>query len=137
MSDSDDTLDLAEFVTDWLSIEFQDKVGGERHYEASKQLWLQSSSDPFIGYLLVALIASSTSDTRLLAYLGAGPLEDLLARDPQRFIPLAASEAHHNVPLREALRSVWLSPDRASSPLLELLKAAVPGWSPLIPRESG
>jgi hypothetical protein len=136
MSDSDDTLDLAEFVTDWLAIEFEHKVGGERHFAASQQLWLQTSSDAFIGYLLVALVAASTSEPRLLAHLGAGPLEDLLRREPRRFIPLVASEARSNLRLREALRSVWLSPDDAPAPLLELLVSAVPGWSPLIPRDS-
>ena len=136
MSDWGDALDLAEFVTDWLSIEFEHEVGGERHFEASQQLWLQTSADPFIGYLLVALVAASTSEARLLAHLGAGPLEDLLRRDPSRFIPLAASEARANARLREALRSVWLSPDDAPSALLELLVSAVPGWAPLTPKES-
>ena len=128
---SDAVLNVAAFLVDWLSLDPSHKLGGKRHYEADTQLTVMLYDTPFIGWLLIALIAASTSDPQLLAHLGAGPLETLLRSDPITFIPIAVSESRSSTSIRLALRSVWLCCHSAPPDLLDLLETTIPGFQAL------
>lgn len=62
--------------------------------------------DPARALTIVFLIARLTDDNWLLTNLGAGPIEDLLARDPTFLDPIAI-EVRNSPNLRTALGSVW------------------------------
>jgi hypothetical protein len=60
--------------------------------------------------LLVAL-ADAAPDDAALAYLGAGPVEDLVRVHGEAVAAALERAAESDVNLRRALRSVWLDPD--------------------------
>jgi hypothetical protein len=78
-------------------------------FDASEQLDSLVTNEPERAWLLICEIIRrfSAEDEDLLAYVAAGPLEDLLARHPHAFIDrierLATSDAH----FRRAVSGVW------------------------------
>lgn len=68
--------------------------------------------------LLVSLSEAADDDGPALAYLGAGPVEDLLRHNAERFIDEVESAARSVPSFRRALQSAWferfLSPDQAT-----------------------
>ena len=131
MTHEPDDLDVASFVANWLSHNLAVPLGDETHGDSATQLWLQLHGAPWVGWLLIGLLAASTSDPRHLARLGAGPLEDLLSQASQEFVPVVAAEARCNANIRTALSSVWLSERDLPDPLLRQLEAAAPGFARL------
>jgi hypothetical protein len=58
--------------------------------------------------LLCEIIRSiSTEDDDMLAYVAAGPLEDLLVRHPHTFIDRVEHLARHDAHFRRAVSGVW------------------------------
>jgi hypothetical protein len=125
---SGEDLDVAAFVRDWLSIDHDDRLGGKRHFDAGTQLTLLLHHTPYLAWWLIALLAASTTNTRLLASIGAGPLEDLIADYPEPFADLVASEVQGNGNLRTALSAVWACEHFVPGHLLERLEAACPSF---------
>ena len=131
IDDTTEAFDVAGFVRDWLSLNHAERVDGARHFSAATQLALELHHNPWIGWLLIALVAASTSDARLLANIGAGPLEDLISGYPEPFAELVASEVRRNASLRRALSSVWVCKHYVSVQFLALLESACPEFKGL------
>src|SRR5258708_5549238 len=79
------------------------------YFDTAEQLDTLVTNEPERGWLLICEIIRkiSAEDEDILAYVAAGPLEDLLARHPHAFIDrierLATSDAH----FRRAVSGVW------------------------------
>jgi uncharacterized protein DUF6869 len=72
--------------------------------------------------ITLALIERAPDD-KALAFVGAGPLEDLIRRYPSSMADRIVTEARRNSRVRLALKAVWgldRIPDQLASRLLEL-----------------
>jgi hypothetical protein len=68
--------------------------------------------DPESGWSLVLELVAAAPDDRVLANVAAGPLEDLLSRDPDGFVERVEREARRDPKFRRCLTGVWGLPQR-------------------------
>lgn len=71
------------------------------------------------------LVAAAPND-RFLSVIGAGPIEDLLAREPEYVAALIAREAPANVKLCTALGHCWRMPSVPKSIYESIVAFAIP-----------
>jgi len=63
--------------------------------------------DPEAGWTLTLELIVAAPDDKVLASVAAGPLEDLLKRDPDRFIERVELQARRDPKFRRCLTGVW------------------------------
>ena len=103
-------LDPSAIATAWIDYQARDVAGGvedEDWWAVDAMLGLQSR-DPIRALEICFLIGRSSDDAKVLAMLGAAPLEDLLSED-STLLDAVAIEARTSPNLRLALRSIWQS----------------------------
>ena len=110
----------------WLTYQGSTKDDPKRispeHAWAYEQLDALLRSSPEEGWAAVlSLITLADSDWRL-ACVAAGPLEDLLSQEPERFKDRVDECARRDPKFRRCLSGVWLSDD---SPLREIVRKYV------------
>lgn len=90
----------------------------ESWFESEKTFWAWTDvadmvdSDPDEAWEITRRLLERSPDHGDLFTLAAGPLEDLLHKQPQKFDEIAAA-ARQNANVREALGGVWIFPDDA------------------------
>jgi hypothetical protein len=98
---------VAEWALAWF-----DEWGRETHGPACEfALALTNEAPPGVVDVLVTLAEAANGDTNLLAWIGAGPLEDLVSHYGNGLAVLDDVEtaARRSPPFRRALTGVWLS----------------------------
>ena len=92
-----------------------------RYFQSKRQQdqWSVKEVDTLVGQspeagweLTKALVGQSRSDAEL-AYIAAGPLEDLLRKHGPALIDTIANQAQNNERLQLALSGAWLEPQDA------------------------
>ncbi len=81
---------------------------------AQKQLSRMVRAEPALAWRVLLAIVHNSSDPEILAYLAAGPLEDLLAKHGAILIDDVEREALIDSKFREVLSAVWrnvIAPD--------------------------
>jgi hypothetical protein len=63
---------------------------------------------------VILAIAELCNNEKILANLGAGPIEDLMLYFGPEFIDRVEVEAKKNLKFKRALKSVWLDPEETS-----------------------
>src|SRR5262249_16103690 len=78
-------------------------------FEAHEELSELVTGDTERAYQIICEIIRriSPEDDDTLAYVAAGPLEDLLARHPRTFIERIENLAHNDAHFRRAVSGVW------------------------------
>jgi len=81
--------------------------GDESYFWAFETVAELTSKDPERLWRITTQMISETTDELALAYIAAGPLEELLVNRGLHFIERIEREARSNSHFRECLRSVW------------------------------
>ena len=63
--------------------------------------------DPEAGWVLILELIAAAENDELLANVAAGPLEDLLVHDAEKFIERIELEARRDQKFRRCLTGVW------------------------------
>jgi hypothetical protein len=77
------------------------------HFAAAEELDSLLSDKPERAWPIICEIIRGVSDDDILAYVAAGPLEDLLVRHPHAFIDRVEALAMRDPHFRRALSGVW------------------------------
>ncbi len=96
--------DLAEVWCRWYDAGAGDDEWAEQEVLAGLSAGAWSVQRSWL--VVLALLAAAPND-KVLGIIGAGPIEDLLAREPDKVAELIAAEAPGNRPLRLALSHTW------------------------------
>ena len=68
--------------------------------------------DPESGWSLILELITAAADDKILANVAAGPLEDLLSRDADRFLEKVELEARRDPKFRRCLTGLWGLPQQ-------------------------
>jgi len=94
-------------VDDWIAYH----VAGSRASDPRFSAWAEVDDlvrrDPEAGWTLILELIVAAPDDRILANVAAGPLEDLLSRDAERFIDRLEVQARRDAKFRRCLTGVW------------------------------
>jgi hypothetical protein len=77
-------------------------------------------------WVITLKLAERAPNNKVLGIIGASPIEDLLARDPERVAQLIKNEAAFNERLRKALGHVWRMPSVPEAVYQEVMALALP-----------
>ena len=77
------------------------------HFEAAEELESLVWDEPERAWPLICEIIRRATEDDILAYIAAGPLEDLLVRHPQAFIERVEGLARQDAHFRRAVSGVW------------------------------
>lgn len=94
-------------VNDWLAYHAAGSVAEDPRFYAWEEVDDLVRRDPEAGWALILELVAAAPDDKLLANVAAGPLEDLLTRDPHGFIERVELEAHRDPKFRRCLTGVW------------------------------
>ena len=82
-------------------------------------------AEPDHAWKMILKLIEAADDDAALAYVAAGPLEDLLMLHGADFVRVAEQEAKRSPRVMKALSYVWLTPpDKVNQRLLNLLSKA-------------
>ena len=81
----------------------------DRHFDAWEQVDAMVRDRPEEGWLLIRQLIERAADEQMLAYIAAGPLEDLIKWHGPQFIDRIEPQALIDPKFRRALRGVWPS----------------------------
>jgi hypothetical protein len=99
-------------VDDWIGY----CAGGSQPSDSRVAAWESVDElvrrDPESAWSLVLELIAAAADDRMLANVAAGPLEDLLSGDPDRFIERVEIEARRDPRFRRCLTGAWRIPQR-------------------------
>ena len=99
-------------VDDWIDYCAAGSKASDPLFAAWERVDELVRRDPESGWSLVLELIAAAADDRILANVAAGPLEDLLSRDPDRFIERIELEARRDPKFRRCLTGVWGIPQR-------------------------
>lgn len=88
-----------EVVADWIT--------NQETFWAWEVMDKACRDDPEKGWQLVLAILQATDSPQMLANLGAGPLEDLLAKHGKLLIDRTEELAEHDAKFRQCLSNTW------------------------------
>lgn len=94
-------------VNDWLAYHAAGSVAEDPRFDAWEKVDDLVRRDPDAGWALTLELVAAAPDDRLLANIAAGPLEDLLTRNPHGFIERVEIEARRDPKFRRCLTGVW------------------------------
>jgi hypothetical protein len=81
----------------------------DEHFWSFGEIHTLTRDDPERAWPLVCEIVAGCTDDALLAYVAAGPLEDLLCNHPARIIDRVEELARRDAHFRRCLSGVWAS----------------------------
>ena len=94
-------------VGDWI----QYHADGSKPSDPRFSAWVEVDDlvrrDSEAGWTLILELVDAARDDRLLADVAAGPLEDLLKREPERYIDRVELQARRDPKFRRCLTGVW------------------------------
>jgi hypothetical protein len=94
-------------VDDWIGY----CSGGSKATDPRFSAWEKVDDllrrDPEAGWILTLELIAVAPDDKVLANVAAGPLEDLLKREPDRFIERVELQARRDPKFRRCLTGVW------------------------------
>ena len=94
-------------VDDWLAYHTAGSKATDSRFVAWEKVDDLLRRDPEAGWALTLELVAAAPDDKLLANVAAGPLEDLLTRDPDGFIDRVELEARRDPKFRRCLTGVW------------------------------
>lgn len=97
-------------VNDYLK-HYHSHGDGEEYSWAFDELYDIVRKDCDRGWILTLMLLDATDETKALAYIAAGPLEDLLDKHGEAIWPKVLAEVENNKKLQFALSCVWLDDD--------------------------
>lgn len=77
-------------------------------------------------WMITLKLLASAPNHKVLGIIGASPIEDLLARDPEQVEKLIRDEAMSNEKLRKALGHVWRTPSVPEDVYERVIALAIP-----------
>ena len=78
-----------------------------------------------MGWTITLELVAAASDDQSLANVAAGPLEDLLKREPQRFIDRVELQTRRDPKFRRCLTGVWGLPTAIRERVLKYTSTVV------------
>jgi len=94
-------------VDDWIAYHAAGGRASDPRFSAWAEVDDLVRRDPESGWSVTLDLIVAASDDRILAKVAAGPLEDLLTRDPERFVDRVELEARRDPKFRRCLTGVW------------------------------
>src|SRR5438552_477274 len=94
-------------VGDWIGYHTDGLKASDPRASAWTEMDELVREDPEAGWALILELVAAAPDDRTLANVAAGPLEDLLTRDPERFIDRVEQQARRDPKFRRCLTGVW------------------------------
>jgi hypothetical protein len=94
-------------VDDWIGYHLDGGSESDPRYAALVGVDELLRRDSETGWMLTLESIVAAPDDRILANVAAGPLEDLLTREPERFIDRVEVQARRNPRFRRCLTGVW------------------------------
>jgi hypothetical protein len=94
-------------VDEWIAYYSGGSKATDPRLSASEKVDDLLRRDPEAGWTLTLELIVAAPDDKVLANVAAGPLEDLLKRDPDRFIERVELQARRDPKFRRCLTGVW------------------------------
>ena len=101
--------DLKKLSSDWIKLQYSkvEPRGADPLFWAYNELDDFCDDDPDVALDIILDILSNDSSKTMLANVGSGPLEDLLARHGSDVIDKIKHISESSLVLRQALGAVW------------------------------
>ena len=94
-------------IDDWIAYHVAEGRASDPRFSAWAEVDDLVRRDPENGWSVILELIVAAPDDRILANVAAGPLEDLLRREPERFVDRVELEAGRDPKFCRCLTGVW------------------------------